>query len=341
MLNYISIGFSALCIAHAIKYGGRITHSLEDFAAAVVWFALASAVSLATALALKASAEGEGDAPRAETNAEDVRSGSPVGAYSHADAHIAERAELWSRMDTGDLVFLVRHAYSQSNKHYANVNAGAVHAAASIADDGSAAAAAFKVLDTPLDELGREQAAITADFLAGVVGELRKTRAVDVAVLTSPLSRARATAEPLAARLGVAAEVVQVVEPVDAAKYGEAQVASAGVHPHADFADYWQRVVEAAPDMFLGVFDRMRAARPECGTRIIFVVTHALFKSYLLQHLAGAPRPAAGQAYHPMFHNPNNSITGLGVHNRTFGVLHAASTAHLAAHHVTGSHGLS
>ena len=52
--------------------------------------------------------------------------------------------------------------------------------------------------DPPLSDLGRRQAAVTAEFLAG--------ERIDH-VMSSPMHRARATAAPLAARLGLTVEL--------------------------------------------------------------------------------------------------------------------------------------
>lgn len=58
-------------------------------------------------------------------------------------------------------------------------------------------------LDVPLDDVGREQARASASRLGTLVGELGGP----VRLVSSDLSRACATAEPLAARLGVPLEL--------------------------------------------------------------------------------------------------------------------------------------
>jgi 2,3-bisphosphoglycerate-dependent phosphoglycerate mutase len=60
--------------------------------------------------------------------------------------------------------------------------------------------------DPELTELGRRQAASTAEFLAG--------ETID-AIVASPLRRAHQTAEPLAGRLGLAIETVEGLREID------------------------------------------------------------------------------------------------------------------------------
>jgi probable phosphoglycerate mutase len=58
--------------------------------------------------------------------------------------------------------------------------------------------------DPPLTELGQRQAAVVADRLAAMTG-------VPIAIMTSPLRRARDTAQPLAARWSTTSVVNEVV----------------------------------------------------------------------------------------------------------------------------------
>ena len=174
--------------------------------------------------------------------------------------------------------------------------------------------------DPPLADDGRRQAHAVADALAG--------EGID-RIVTSPLLRARQTAEPLAARLGLVAEVVDGWAEADRhlARYRSVETLK------AQGAEEWQRFL-ADPVRYLGgdtvsfrgavlgALGALVAAGPRNARVAVFC--HGLPINVVLSHALGLERivhfpPAYG------------SITRLRARSvGTIGIVSVNETGHLA-----------
>lgn len=144
-----------------------------------------------------------------------------------------------------------------------------------------------RVADPALTELGERQAA----RLVAAVG-------TDVAALySSPMTRARATAAPLATTLGLPARIVEDLREYDA---DSAQYVPVHEMPVVDPAG-WQRIVDGLLPQSVDVpafttrvgaaLEGIVAAHP--GRESVVVVAHAGVVNCWLAHLLGIARPLA------------------------------------------------
>lgn len=143
------------------------------------------------------------------------------------------------------------------------------------------------VADPALTELGERQAARLVDAVGSEVA----------ALYTSPMARARATAAPLAAALGVEPVVVDDLREYDA---DSAQYVPVHEMPVVDPAG-WQRIVDGLLPAGVDVpaftarvgaaLERIVAAHP--GRETAVVVAHAGVVNCWLAHLLGIGRPLA------------------------------------------------
>jgi len=175
--------------------------------------------------------------------------------------------------------------------------------------------------DPPLAEEGRRQARAAAALLAGE-GITR--------IVTSPLLRARQTAEPLAARLGLAAEVVDGWAEADRhlGRYRSVETL------RAQGAGEWQRFL-ADPVRYMGgdpvsfragVLTALDALVAEAARDAhVAVFCHGLPINVVLSHALGLDR---------IVHFPPGygSVTRLRVRStRAIGVVSVNETGHLAS----------
>ncbi len=175
--------------------------------------------------------------------------------------------------------------------------------------------------DPPLADDGRRQAEAVADLLA--------TERID-RIFTSPLLRARQTAEPLAARLGLVTEVVDGWAEADRhlAQYRSVETLK------AQGAEEWQRFLDdpvrymggdtvSFRRAVLGALAALVAASPRDARAAVFC--HGLPINVVLSHALGLERivhfpPAYG------------SITRLRARTmETIGIVSVNETGHLAA----------
>ncbi|MSQ42408.1 MAG: histidine phosphatase family protein [Dehalococcoidia bacterium] len=159
-------------------------------------------------------------------------------------------------------------------------------------------------LDVPLTEAGRAQAAALAERLAGEPV---------VAVYASPLGRALATAQPTAARLGLA---VTTVEGLREAGLGEAQ----GLR-WPEVRDRWTTGhgaiwADAIPGAEPGAAVRARVAAvleellERHRDELVLCVAHAGTITHALQHVLGLPMDRGPRL--PIYHAALTVIDGRG-----------------------------
>ncbi len=238
---------------------------------------------------------------------------------------LARKVGFAASTDRGCRLILVRHGETKSNTKFDGVDAADVAKAA----DG--AVPEHKVLNTPLTERGFEQSLVVAEYLAGAVAAMRAGgRNVKVTIMSSPLSRARYAAGEFAAMLSDGYFVGPYIEPVKMERYGEEQVAAAGVDTHVDFADYEAKTLRVAR----GIWEKeFRSSDAE--THLIVVFTHSLFMSYITQTLLDMP-----VSEKPKFHHPNICMSEFGFADGEWHALYIASTHHIPADMITGGHGM-
>ena len=227
--------------------------------------------------------------------------------------------------DKGCRLILVRHGETESNTKFNGVSA------ADVTKTADAAFPELKVLDTPLTERGREQTHYVVEYLAGAVAAMRASgRDVKVTIMSSRLSRAARAAAEFAFLLSDGYFVGPYTEPVNMERYGEEQVAAAGVATHVDFADYEAKSLRAAR----GIWEKeFRSSDAE--THLIVVFTHSLFMSYVTQTLLDMP-----VSEKPKFHHPNICMSEFGFADGEWHALYIASTHHIPAEMITGGHGM-
>jgi 2,3-bisphosphoglycerate-dependent phosphoglycerate mutase len=177
--------------------------------------------------------------------------------------------------------------------------------------------------DTDLDEVGRRQALRLADRLA--------TENI-AAIYTSDLARARQTAEPLAALLGIHLEARADLREIDVGEaVGLTKDELRQRHP-AIFTDGWQRVAFPGGESYEQTAARVsRAAREIAaaarGERRVVAVTHGGAIRAAIAGLAGIPIEALGGLF-----VRNTSITRIVVDEHGRGrLLTLNDAAHLEA----------
>jgi len=181
------------------------------------------------------------------------------------------------------------------------------------------AAAGVDALDPGLAPLGREQARAAAEALRGVpAGRL----------IVSPLRRTRETAEPIAAALGLEAEVRDEVGEVFDPSWAVAE-RQAMIEPF--MAGNWRDQPQRLRDWQRRVIDAVLEAglAAEASGRDLVIVSHYIAIGVAIGEALGDDRvvPVA---------MANASITRMTAGHGGLSLLEAASTAHLAPEQVTG-----
>lgn len=174
--------------------------------------------------------------------------------------------------------------------------------------------------DPPLAEEGRRQARAAAELLAGE-GIAR--------IVTSPLLRARQTAEPLAARLGLVPEVVDGWAEADRhlARYRSVETLKAqGVGEWRRFLDDPVRYMGGDPASFragvLAAFAALIASGPRDAHVAVF--THGLPINVVLSHALGLERIV----HFPPGYGSATRLRARDAH--TIGIVSVNETGHIA-----------
>lgn len=170
--------------------------------------------------------------------------------------------------------------------------------------EGNAARIFTGHLDSPLTEAGRRQALAVADALASVTVDL---------VVSSDLSRARDTAQAIAARHGLAVETYPELREIDLGEMAGRSFVDARAHPswNEDGFVEWPggESLDAVFDRAFGVINRIIEAHPG---KTIVVVGHGGVTRILVSHFLGLlPKLERARA-------ANANITKVITDGRTF-----------------------
>jgi probable phosphoglycerate mutase len=187
--------------------------------------------------------------------------------------------------------------------------------------------------DVPLDEVGRVQAAQAADAVRALLGPLGGA----VTLWSSPLGRARETAAPVAARLGVPVRLHDDLVELDCGEWEGREKAEVGrkvsklaadepVPGGESAADAWRRLQRFLADAGLG------AVAPQAQAGPVVVVGHHLVNKLL--HAALLGRGVEGALATPEYRPTPGSVVLL---DRACGTLRTAPVSSSPAAQVSAA----
>jgi uncharacterized phosphatase len=131
--------------------------------------------------------------------------------------------------------------------------------------------------DIPLNDFGRQQAADAVAVLAGTHWD---------AIVSSPLSRARETAEIIAAGLGI--ELGPSYDELIERHYGDGEGATAEIIAER-WPDHQYPGLESLDSVVARAKDALEKVAADYGSKNVIIVCHGTLIRYTLASLAGRP----------------------------------------------------